>query len=176
MSRVIFLLLKTVLVRYIFLEICLFLLMFPIYWHKIFIRASQIFSSLSKGVSVASLLIFFVVFSLYSWSVLPEDFLFSFFTHLVFDLIDTLQFIFIFILLIFALLFIFLQLRWCCSVFKKTSLVQLQFSSVQLFSHVRLFVTPWIAAHQDRPPCPSPTPGAYSNSCPLSQWCHLLGS
>ena len=23
-----------------------------------------------------------------------------------------------------------------------------------------------------RPPCPSPTPGAYSNSCPLSAWCH----
>ena len=23
-----------------------------------------------------------------------------------------------------------------------------------------------------RLPCPSPTPGAYSNSCPLSQWCH----
>ena len=23
-----------------------------------------------------------------------------------------------------------------------------------------------------RPPCPSPTPRAYSNSCPLSQWCH----
>ena len=23
-----------------------------------------------------------------------------------------------------------------------------------------------------RPPCPSPNPGAYSNSCPLSQWCH----
>ena len=22
------------------------------------------------------------------------------------------------------------------------------------------------------PPCPSPTPRAYSNSCPLSQWCH----
>ena len=22
-------------------------------------------------------------------------------------------------------------------------------------------------------PCPSPTPGACSNSCPLSQWCHL---
>ena len=21
-------------------------------------------------------------------------------------------------------------------------------------------------------PCPSPTPGAYSNSCPLRQWCH----
>ena len=23
-----------------------------------------------------------------------------------------------------------------------------------------------------RPPCPSPTPGVYSNSCPLSQWHH----
>ena len=23
-----------------------------------------------------------------------------------------------------------------------------------------------------RLPCPSPTPGAYSNTCPLSQWCH----
>ena len=23
-----------------------------------------------------------------------------------------------------------------------------------------------------RPPCPSPAPGAYSNSCPLSWWCH----
>ena len=25
---------------------------------------------------------------------------------------------------------------------------------------------------QARPPCPSPTPGVYTNSCPLSQWCH----
>ena len=25
---------------------------------------------------------------------------------------------------------------------------------------------------QARPPCPSPTPEAYSNSCPLSWWCH----
>ena len=23
-----------------------------------------------------------------------------------------------------------------------------------------------------RPPCPTPAPGVYSNSCPLSQWCH----
>ena len=23
-----------------------------------------------------------------------------------------------------------------------------------------------------RPPCPSPTPGAHSNSCPSSHWCH----
>ena len=26
--------------------------------------------------------------------------------------------------------------------------------------------------HHTRPPCPSPTPGVYSNSCPLSWWCH----
>ena len=25
---------------------------------------------------------------------------------------------------------------------------------------------------QNRPPCPSPIPGVYSDSCPLSQWCH----
>ena len=27
-----------------------------------------------------------------------------------------------------------------------------------------------------RPPCPSPTPGACSNSCPLSRWCHPTNS
>ena len=27
-----------------------------------------------------------------------------------------------------------------------------------------------------RPPCPSPTPGVHSNSCPLSWWCHLTNS
>jgi len=26
--------------------------------------------------------------------------------------------------------------------------------------------------HEARPPCPSPTPGVHSHSCPLSQWCH----
>ena len=28
--------------------------------------------------------------------------------------------------------------------------------------------------HHARPPCPSPTPGAYSNSCALSRWCHPI--
>ena len=45
-----------------------------------------------------------------------------------------------------------------------------QFSSVQLLGRVRLFVTPWTAACQAS--CPSQTPGACSNSCPLSQGCH----
>ena len=26
-------------------------------------------------------------------------------------------------------------------------------------------------SHHARPPCPPPTPGVYSNSCPLSRWC-----
>ena len=42
--------------------------------------------------------------------------------------------------------------------------------SVQSLSCVRLFATPWTAA--SRPPCPSPTPGVYSNSYSLSRWCH----
>ena len=25
-----------------------------------------------------------------------------------------------------------------------------------------------------RPPCPSPTPGVYTNFCPLSRWCHPI--
>ena len=45
-----------------------------------------------------------------------------------------------------------------------------QFNLVQSLSHVWLFVTPWTAAGQAS--CPSPTLGAYSNSCPLSWWCH----
>ena len=44
------------------------------------------------------------------------------------------------------------------------------FSSVQSLSHVRLFEIPWTAAHQAS--LPSATPEVYSNSCPLSQWCH----
>ena len=46
----------------------------------------------------------------------------------------------------------------------------IQLSSVQSLSHVQLFATPWIAAHQ--PPCPSSTPGVHSDSRPLSPWCH----
>ena len=41
---------------------------------------------------------------------------------------------------------------------------------VQLLSRVRLFVTPWTAPHQASLSFTSP--GACSNSCPSSQWCH----
>ena len=44
----------------------------------------------------------------------------------------------------------------------------LQFSSV---TQSCLALRPHGLQHT-RPPCPSPTPGACSNSCPLSRWCH----
>ena len=47
-----------------------------------------------------------------------------------------------------------------------------QFSSVQ-FS--RSVVSDSLQPHglqHVRPPCPSPTPRVYSNSCPSSRWCH----
>ena len=45
-------------------------------------------------------------------------------------------------------------------------------SSVQ-FSHSGMSNSLWPHGLQHaRLPCPSPTPGAYSNSCPLSRWCH----
>jgi len=48
----------------------------------------------------------------------------------------------------------------------------LQHSSVQ-FSRSVVSNSLWPHGLQHtRPPCPSPTPGVYSNSCPLSRWCH----
>ena len=47
-----------------------------------------------------------------------------------------------------------------------------QFSSVQFSCSV---VSDSLRPHELQhtgPPCPSPTPGVHSNSCPSSQWCH----
>ena len=51
---------------------------------------------------------------------------------------------------------------------RKLSLVR--FAVVWSLTCVWLFATPWTVAHW--PPCPSPSPGVRSNSCPLSRWCH----
>ena len=47
-------------------------------------------------------------------------------------------------------------------------------SSVSQFSHSVMSnsLRPQELQHT-RPPCPSPIPGVYPNSCPLSWWCHL---
>ena len=48
----------------------------------------------------------------------------------------------------------------------------IQFSSVH-FSHSVVYDSLWPHESQHtRPPCPSPTPRVYSNSCPSSRWCH----
>ena len=52
------------------------------------------------------------------------------------------------------------MLAWTC-----------QFSSVQSVSQSCLTLRPHESLHA-RPPCPSPTPGVHSDSCPSSQWCH----
>ena len=46
-------------------------------------------------------------------------------------------------------------------------------TSVQFSSVVSNSLRPHGLQHP-RPPCPSPTPGVYSNSCPLSWWCHPI--
>ena len=42
-----------------------------------------------------------------------------------------------------------------------------QFSRSVMSNSLRLH-----ESQRARPPCPSPTPEVYSNSCPLSWWCH----
>ena len=62
----------------------------------------------------------------------------------------------------------------CCSGVGPTwnyhNVINWLFSSVQSFSRVWL-LQPHGLQHA-KPPCPSLTPRVYSNSCPLSQWCH----
>ena len=46
------------------------------------------------------------------------------------------------------------------------------FSSVQFSCSVLSDSLQPLGLQHARPPCPSPTHEVYSNSCPLSQWCH----
>ena len=54
-----------------------------------------------------------------------------------------------------------------------------QFCYLFSFQFSRSIVSDSLRPHglqHARPPCPSPTPGACSNSCPLSRWCHPTNS
>ena len=54
--------------------------------------------------------------------------------------------------------------------------LSVQFSSVHFSrSVVSASVQPHESQHT-RPPCPSPTPRVYPNSCPSSRWCHPANS
>ena len=50
--------------------------------------------------------------------------------------------------------------------------LSLQFNSVQFSSSVMSDCLWPHGLKHARPPCPSPTPRIYSNSCPSSWWCH----
>ena len=50
---------------------------------------------------------------------------------------------------------------------KLTSFSSVQFSCSVLSDSLRTH-----ELQHARPPCPSPTPGVHSDSCPSSQWCH----
>ena len=56
------------------------------------------------------------------------------------------------------------HVHWVCDTIHRSHPL---FSSVQLLSHVQL-----LRPHGLQLPCPSPTPRACSNSCPLSLWYH----
>ena len=53
-------------------------------------------------------------------------------------------------------------------------MVMLEKKSLSLVQFSRSIMSDSLWPHglqHTRPPCPSPTPGVYSNSCPLNQWC-----
>ena len=62
--------------------------------------------------------------------------------------------------------------KYVLFIFPLTALITEAIASVQ-FS--RSVVSDSLQPHESqhtRPPCPSPTPGVHSNSCPSSWWCH----
>ena len=72
--------------------------------------------------------------------------------------------------------------RWChpsisSSGIPFSSSIQTFSASVQFNSFAQSCLTDSLWPHEPehaRPPCPSQTPGVYTNSCPLSWWCHLI--
>ena len=63
--------------------------------------------------------------------------------------------------------------KWCLSWDRTFTGVSGLKQTELLFSHS--VVSSSLQAHEQqhtRLPCPSPSPGVCSNSCPLSQWCH----
>ena len=56
--------------------------------------------------------------------------------------------------------------------FDEPTYPSVQFSSVQFSRSVVSKALQLHGRKHARLPCPSPTPGACSNSCPLSRWCH----
>ena len=117
---------------------------------------------------ISYFLIYFAFFRMpRKWNVHYVGF-FPDFLHLTWWFFFSLQVFYFFLILIF-ILFYFTILYWFC---RKNKMSWVILSWVQ-FSH-SVMSDPLIphGLQHARPPCPSPTPAACSNSCPSSWWCH----
>ena len=63
-------------------------------------------------------------------------------------------------------------LEHALSSWTQPSLILLISVAIQFSHSVMSNSLPLHGLQHSRPPCPSPTPRVYSNSCPLSRWCH----
>ena len=57
----------------------------------------------------------------------------------------------------------------CCHLGSQNHFQSVQFSRSVVSDSLQLY-----GLQHVRTPCPSPTPGTYTNSCPLSPWCHPI--
>ena len=82
-----------------------------------------------------------------------------------------------------------IALQWCVDFFCMTTWISHKYTWVPSINILELCFKTWLSSVQyscsvvsdslrphelqhARPPCPSPIPRAYPNSCPLSRWCH----
>ena len=65
-------------------------------------------------------------------------------------------------------------LWWSKANLKLCVIFSVSFSSVQFSCSVTSDSLWPHGLQHTRPPCPSPSPGVHSNSCPLSRWCHPI--
>ena len=70
------------------------------------------------------------------------------------------------------------SINWLYFILSPTDFLNIKssYASISSFQFSRSVVSNSLRPHgrqRARLPCPSPTPRACSNSCPLNQWCHL---
>ena len=65
----------------------------------------------------------------------------------------------------------YVHIKTCTWIFTVALFIIAKFNSVQFSHSVSDSLQPHESQHA-RPPCPSPTPGVYPNSCPSCWWCH----
>ena len=61
---------------------------------------------------------------------------------------------------------------WHCLKTKESAVAQILEISISVSLVAQSYPTLWNPTDHARLPCPSPTPRAYSKSCPLRRWCY----